>query len=395
IAICIKIHDSVNLTFLWLQLFINNEWVESKSGKTFDTVNPATGEVITQLQRGSKEDVDVAVEAAKEAFKLGSPWRKLDAAKRGKLIYKLAELLERDSVLLSSLEALECGKVYVPTLKGDLPWAVRNLRYFAGMADKGNGITAQIDGNFMAYTRQEPVGICGLITAWNFSLLMITWKLAPAIAAGCTMVLKPSQHTCLAALHLGELVKEAGIPPGVVNIVPGFSDVGSAIAEHPEINKISFTGSTPVGQKIYEKGALNMKRLTLELGGKSPNIILKGANIDEAVEHAHYAAFHNMGQCCCAGSRTFVHESLYDEFVEKSKARIKARRIGNPFDLDVDHGPQATQDQLDVVMKYIEIGKKEGGHVEVGGNRIDRPGFYVEPTLFTNVKDEMTISREE
>ncbi|XP_014270942.1 aldehyde dehydrogenase, mitochondrial [Halyomorpha halys] len=377
------------------QLFINNEWVDSLSGETFKTINPTTSEVIAEVQKGGKADVDRAVQAAKEAFKLGSPWRKMDAAKRGRLINKLADLMERDSVYLSSLEALECGKVYSATLKGDLPWAVRNLRYFGGYADKNNGITAAIDGNFITYTRHEPVGVCGLITAWNFSILMVSWKLAPALAAGCTMVLKPSQHTSLAALHVAELVKEAGFPPGVINFVPGFGEVGSAMVTHPDVDKISFTGSTEVGKQIFKNGAENMKRLTLELGGKSPNIILPDADIDNAVEHAHYAAFHNMGQCCCAGSRTFVHESIYEKFLEKSKARIKAKRVGDPFDLNVEHGPQATKDQMDIVMRMIESGKKEGATVEVGGNRLDRPGFFVEPTLFTNVKDDMTISKEE
>ncbi|KAF6208768.1 hypothetical protein GE061_014508 [Apolygus lucorum] len=377
------------------KLFINNEWVDASSGKTFTVRNPANEQVVTELALADRGDVDAAVAAAKEAFKMGSAWRTMDASQRGFLINKLADLMDRDINLLASFEALECGKVFLPTLKGDIQWAIRNFRYYAGYADKNNGATTSVDGNFIAFSRHEPVGVVGNIVAWNFATLILAWKMAPSLAAGCTTVIKPSQYSSLATLHVGELVKEAGFPPGVVNILTGPGKIGASIVDHPDVDCISFTGSTPVGKEIYRKGADNMKRLVLELGGKSPNIILKDADVDKAVEHAHFASFHNMGQCCCAGSRTFVHESMYDEFVEKMKRRIANRKIGDPFDLDVDHGPQTTKEQADIVMRYIELGKKEGATCEVGGNRIERPGYYVQPTMFTNVTDNMTIAKEE
>ncbi|KAF6214666.1 hypothetical protein GE061_009409 [Apolygus lucorum] len=377
------------------KLFINNEWVDASSGQTFTVKNPTNEQVVTELALGDRGDVDMAVAAAKEAFKLRSEWRTMDASHRGYLINKLADFMTRDMSHLTSLEVLECGKPYLATLRGDIQWAIKSFRHFAGYADKNNGVTASVDGNFIAYSRSEPVGVVGSICAWNFATLILSWKLAQLLAAGCTTVVKPSQYSSLATLHVGELIKEAGFPPGVVNIVTGPGKIGSAIVDHNDVDCITFTGSTPVGRDIYRKGSQNMKRLVLELGGKSPNIILRDANVDKAVEHAHFASFHNMGQCCCAGSRTFVHESMYDEFLEKIKHRIAKKKIGDPFDLDVDHGPQMTKEQADIVMRYIEQGKKEGATCEVGGNRIDRPGYFVQPTLFTNVKDNMTIAKEE
>lgn len=377
------------------KLFINNKWVDSASRETFPTVNPSNGEVITEVPRGGKEDVDSAVRAAHEAFDLDSPWRRMDASKRGKLINRLADLVERDKVYLASLETLECGKIYTSAFRVDLTSAIRKFRYFAGLSDKNDGAVPSPDGFILAYTRQEPVGVCGIITAWNFSTSLICAKLAPALAAGCTVIVKPSEHTSLAALHLGALAKEAGFPSGVVNIVTGFGDIGSEIVKHPLVRMITFTGSNPVGRHIYREGAETMKRITLMLGGKSPNIILPDANVDDAVKHAHFAMFENMGQCCCAGSRTYVHKSQYEEFVEKSKASIESIRIGDPFDLSTEFGPQGSKDHLKNVLRMIETGKKEGATLVVGGKRIDRPGYYVEPTMFADVKDDMTIAREE
>ncbi|CAH1394724.1 unnamed protein product [Nezara viridula] len=377
------------------KLFINNEWVDALSGKTFKAVNPTTGEVITEIQKGGKEDVDRAVQAAREAFKLGAPWRKMDASKRGILINKFVDLMERDLVYLSSLEVLDCGKLYNTLMRTDVPTSGKNFRYYAGFADKNNGITTAMDGSFLSYTRHEPVGVAGLIAPWNFGVAFVAWKLAPALAAGCTAVFKPSQHSTLTTLHLAELMKEAGFPPGVVNIVPGGGDVGTALAVHPDVDKVSFTGSTEIGKVVYRNGSETMKRLTLQLAGKSPNIILPDADLDQAVEHGHFAIFNNTGQCCTAGSRTFVHESMYEKFVEKSIARIKAVKIGDPFDLSTNQGPQTTEEQLNIILKMVEQGKKEGAKLEIGGNRVDRPGFFMEPTLFTDLKDDMTIAKEE
>merc|ERR1719315_295338 len=294
-------------------LFINNEFVDSISGKTFETLNPATGEVIARVAEGDKADVDIAVKAASEAFRLGSPWRTMDASRRGVLLNKLADLLERDAVLLASLETLDNGKPYVMSMMADVALSVKCYRYFAGWADKNHGKVIPIDGNFMTYTRHEPVGVCGQIIPWNFPLLMQAWKLGPALATGNTIVMKLAEQTPLTGLYIAELVREAGFPPGVVNIVPGFGPTaGAAISQHMDVDKVAFTGSTEVGHIIQQAAAGNLKRATLELGGKSPNIILKDADLANAVETAHFGLFFNMGQCCCAGPRIMVEESIYD-----------------------------------------------------------------------------------
>uniref|UniRef100_A0A6M2DXE0 aldehyde dehydrogenase (NAD(+)) n=1 Tax=Xenopsylla cheopis TaxID=163159 RepID=A0A6M2DXE0_XENCH len=381
---------------LYSGIFINNDWHKSVSGKTFPTINPATGEVITQIQEGDKADIDIAVKAARNAFKLGSPWRTMDASDRGRLVNKLADLIERDQAYLASLETLDNGKPYAMSYNVDVPVSVKNLRYFAGYADKNHGKTIPIDGSYFAYTRHEPVGVCGQIIPWNFPILMAAWKLGPALATGNTIVLKPAEQTSLTALYIAQLCKEAGFPDGVVNVVPGFGQAGAALVQHPDVDKIAFTGSTEVGKLIQQgSGQSNLKRTTLELGGKSPNIILKDCDLDYAVETSHFGLFFNMGQCCCAGSRTFIEDKIYDEFVERSAARAKKRTVGDPFDLNIEQGPQVDEEQTNKIMSLIDSGKQQGAKLVAGGNRIDRPGYYVEPTVFADVKDDMSIAKEE
>ena len=367
------------------------------SGKTFPTVNPTTGEKICDVSEGDKADVDKAVAAAKEAFKLGSPWRTMDASRRGVLLNKLADLMERDREYLARLETLDNGKPFKDSFNVDLNLAMKCYRYFAGWSDKIHGKTIPVDGSYLCFTKHEPVGICGQIIPWNFPLVMQAWKLGPALCAGNVIVLKPAEQTPLTALYIGALCVEAGFPPGVVNIVPGYGPTaGAALTEHPDVDKIAFTGSTEVGRIVKRScGDLNLKRVTLELGGKSPNIVLADADLDYAVEMSHFALFFNQGQCCCAGSRCYVQESIYDEFVKKSRERSLRRKVCDPLDPDCEQGPQVDQDQFDKVMGLIESGKKEGAKLECGGRRVGDRGYFIEPTVFSNVQDDMRISTEE
>lgn len=378
------------------QIFINNEWVDSVSGKTFTTVNPATGAKICDVQEGDKADVDKAVQAAKAAFQYGSPWRLMDASKRGQLLNKLADLVERDRIYLASLETLDSGKVYQQIFYIDIELTLGCLRYHAGWADKIDGRTLNYDGPYMAYTRHEPIGVCGQIIPWNFPILMMAWKLGPALACGNTVVLKPAEQTPLTALYMASLIKEAGFPPGVVNVVPGYGPTaGAAITAHKEVRKVAFTGSTEVGKLILEGAAKsNLKRITLELGGKSPVVICKDADLDYVVEWSHIALFFNAGQVCTAGSRTYVHEDIYDDYVKKAVARAKARTVGDPFEPN-ESGPQVSEEQMTKILKMIECGKKEGAKLECGGGRLGQKGYLVEPTVFTNVTESMTIGKEE
>ncbi|CAH1255682.1 ALDH1A2 [Branchiostoma lanceolatum] len=381
----------------YTEIFINNEWHKSESGKTFPTINPATREKICDIQEGDKADVDKAVKAAREAFKLGSPWRKMDASQRGRLLSKLADLIERDSMYLASLDTLDNGKPFIQAMFVDLQGSMGTLRYFSGWADKIHGKTIPTDGPHFTYTRREPVGVCGAIIPWNFPLMMAVWKIAPALCAGCTVVMKPAEQTPLSALYLASLIKEAGFPPGVVNIVPGYGPTaGAAISEHMDIEKVAFTGSTEVGKIIQQAaGKSNLKRVSLELGGKSPAIIFPDADLDFAVEEAHQALFFNMGQMCTAGSRTYVHEDIYDEFVRKSVERAKSRTVGDPFDPRNENGPQVDLDQYEKILSMIESGKKEGAKLECGGGAAGEKGYFIQPTVFTDVNDNMTIAKEE
>lgn len=378
------------------KLLINNEWVDSISGHTFETINPATGEVICEVAAAETEDVEKAVKAARNAFNQGE-WTKISPCDRGKLLYKLADLIEAHIDELAELETLDNGKPLKDSRNIDLPLVIACYRYYAGWADKIQGKTIPITGDFFCYTRHEPIGVVGQIIPWNFPLLMQAWKLAPALATGNTVILKPSTHTPLSALRVGELIIEAGFPPGVVNILPGYGNTaGMAIARHMDIDKVAFTGSTEVGHMIMEAAAQsNLKRVTLELGGKSPNIIFADADMISAIEGAHFALFFNQGQCCCAGSRVFVEEKCYDEFVAKSVKRAQQRIVGNPFDLKTEQGPQVSQAQYDKVMGYIESGMREGAHLLYGGQRIGDRGFFIQPTVFGNVQDQMKIAQEE
>ncbi|MDM9384781.1 aldehyde dehydrogenase family protein [Chlorogloeopsis sp. ULAP01] len=377
------------------KLLINNEWVESVSSKRFETINPATGEVICDVAEADAPDVDKAVAAARRAFSSGE-WRQMSASRRGELLYKLADLIEHNLDELARLETLDNGKP-LHNSRGDIELVIACYRYFAGWADKVHGKTIPINGPYFCYTRHEPVGVVGQIIPWNFPLLMQAWKLAPALATGNTVVMKTAEQTPLSALRIGELMIEAGFPPGVVNILSGYGPTaGAAIAHHMDIDKVAFTGSTEVGHLIMEAAAKsNLKRVTLELGGKSPNIVFADADLDKAIEGAHDALFFNQGQCCVAGSRLFVEEKCYDEFVAKSVERAKNRVVGDPFDPKTEQGPQVDKDQFDKVMGYIEVGMREGAQMLCGGNRVGERGFFIEPTVFTDVSDEMKIAQEE
>jgi len=379
------------------QIFINNEFRNSRSGKTFPTINPTTGETLVEVQEGDKADIDDAVEAAAKAFELGSPWRKMDAYDRGRLLNKLADLVERDAVYLASLETLDNGKPYTQSLLDDLDSSVHTYRYFAGWADKIHGKTIPIRGEYFCYTQHSPVGICGQIIPWNFPLMMQAWKLGPALAAGNVVVMKPAEQTPLTALYVAKLAVEAGFPPGVINVVPGYGPTaGHALSNHPRVDKIAFTGSTEIGKIVMKSAAdSNLKNVTLELGGKSPNIVFADADLDIAVKTASDGVYFNHGQCCCAGTRVFVEHKIYDEFVQRAKHQAESRQVGNPFDLKTQQGPQVDQDQLNTILKYIDIGKKEGAQLISGGSQLGDKGYFVNPTVFAGVTNEMRIAKEE
>jgi aldehyde dehydrogenase (NAD+) len=378
------------------KLLINNEWVDSVSGKTFATINPATAEEICQVAEADAADVNKAVHAARVAFETG-PWRQATASQRGLLLHRLADLIEKHADELAQLESLDNGKPYSVAAAADLPLVVACYRYYAGWADKIQGKTIPVNGNYFCYTRHEPVGVVGQIIPWNFPLLMQAWKLGPALASGCTVVMKPAEQTPLSALRVGELLVEAGFPPGVVNLLPGYGPTaGAAIANHMDVDKVAFTGSTEIGRVIMQAAATsNLKRVTLELGGKSPNIVFADADMDQAIEGSHQALFFNQGQCCCAGSRLFVEDKCYDEFVEKSVARAKRRTVGDPFDKKTEQGPQVDSDQFNKVMGFIDAGKKDNAKLLAGGNRVGDKGYFIEPTIFGDVQDNMKIAQEE
>lgn len=378
------------------RLLIDNRWVESESGETFATINPTTGEPICEVASAGPADVDKAVRAARRAFDRG-PWRSLNASERGLLLSRLADLIEKHADELARLESLDNGKPVSVARRVDVAKSIACYRYFAGWADKVQGRTIPIDGNFFCYTRHEPIGVVGQIIPWNYPMLMQAWKLAPALATGNTVVLKPAEQTPLSALRIGELIVEAGFPEGVVNLLPGFGPTaGAAIAHHMEIDKVAFTGSTAVGRLILAAAAQsNLKRVTLEMGGKSPNIIFADTDLDEAVEGAHAGLFSNQGQICCAGSRVFVQESIYDRFLEKSVTRARARVVGDPLDPRTEQGPQVDEAQFDTIMDYIGSGVEQGAALACGGQRVGDRGYFIEPTIFADVRDEMKIAQEE
>jgi aldehyde dehydrogenase (NAD+) len=378
------------------KLFINGKWVNSISGKTFATLNPSTGQEICQVAEADSADVDLAVKAAIKAFESG-PWKKMSAAERGRRINKLADLMEQNLPELAALESLDNGKPLRDSLNADLPLSIKAYRYYAGWCDKTHGKTIPVEGEYFCYTKHEPVGVVGQIIPWNFPLLMTAWKWAPALATGCTIVLKPAEQTPLTALRMAALAQEADIPDGVINVVPGFGPTaGAAITSHMDIDKVAFTGEGSTGQLVMQAAAKsNLKRVSLELGGKSPNVVFADADLDAAVEGAYFGLFFNQGQCCCAGSRLFVEEKIHDAFVEKLVARAKKQRIGDPFDMATTQGPQISQEQCDRIMGYIDIGISEGANLLSGGKRVGNKGYFIQPTIFDGVKDNMRIAKEE
>ena len=356
---------------------------------------PATEEVIAEVAEGDAADIDLAAKAARKAFDSG-PWRKMDARDRGKLLYKLADLVEDNIDDLAALETLDNGKPISEARHADLPLVIDCLRYYAGWADKIHGQTIPIRGDYFCYSRREPLGVAGQIIPWNFPMLMVSWKWGPALAAGCTIVMKPAEQTPLSCLRLGELAMEAGFPEGVINIVPGYGETaGDALVKHKDVDKIAFTGSTEVGQLIMRGAAGTLKRVTLELGGKSPNIVFADADLDAAVQGAMLGMYLNQGQCCCAGSRLFVQEGAHDGVVEKLSKALEARKLGDPFDPKTEQGPQVDKDQYDKIMSYIDHGKGQGANCVTGGERFGDKGYFIKPTVFTDVKDEMKIATEE
>src|SRR6202795_177098 len=397
----IPIHQNVT-TFLGAprKMLIGGRWLEAASGKTFPTYNPATGEVLAQVAEGNSADVDRAVTAARKAFESG-PWRTLTASERGRLIWKVADLVESHLEEFAQLESLDNGKPVGVARVADVPLAVDLFRYMAGGTTKIEGNTIPISvpytpgARYLAYTLREPVGVVGQIIPWNFPLLMAAWKLAPALASGCTVVLKPAEQTPLSALRLGELITEAGFPDGVVNIVPGYGETaGAALAAHDLVDKIAFTGSTEVGKLIVRAATGNLKKVSLELGGKSPNVVFQDADLDTAIAGSASAIFFNHGQCCCAGSRLFVERPVFDQVVEGVAAKAQKIKVGFGLEPDTSMGPLVSEEQLQRVCNYLEIGMAEGAKAVSGGKRIGDKGYFVEPTVLVNTKKNTRGGRE-
>jgi aldehyde dehydrogenase (NAD+) len=379
------------------KLLIDGQWVDGS--KKFNTINPATEEVLTEITEASSADVDRAVDAARRAFEdRNGPWRKLSASERGRLIWKLADLVEKNIDEFAELETLDNGKPIFESRYVDMPMVIDVLRYYAGLATKIHGETVNTFEAAFTYTLREPVGVVGLIVPWNFPLLLASWKLGPALACGNTLVLKPAEQTPLTTLKLGELVIEAGFPAGVINILTGGPETGKAIVAHPGIDKIAFTGSTAVGKDIMRGAADTLKRVTLELGGKSPNIVFADADVDNAVKGAINGIFYGKGEVCNAGSRLFLESKLKDEFTEKLVARASKMRPADPLDPKTRLGAIVSQEQMKTVLGFIEAGKSEGATLVSGGNRASvngSKGFFVEPTIFGDVKNDMRIAQEE
>jgi aldehyde dehydrogenase (NAD+) len=377
------------------QLFIDGRWQDAASGKTFPTINPATEEIIAEVAEADAADVDRAAQAARRAFESG-PWSRMDARDRGRLMYRLADLIEEEIDELAALESLDNGKPFKDARTADLPLVIDCLRYYAGFADKIQGATIPVRGNFFTYTRREPVGVAGQIIPWNFPMLMVAWKWGPALAAGCTIVMKPAEQTPLTCLRMAQLAQEAGIPDGVINVVPGYGPTaGAAVVKHPLIDKVAFTGEHRTAQIIMRDAADSLKRLTFELGGKSPNVITADADLEKAAAGTHFGLFFNQGQCCCAGSRVYVEESIHDEFVERLTRLAANRRLGDPLAPDTEQGPQVDRAQFDKILSYIDKGNREGAQCLTGGQRHGARGYFIEPTVFSGVTDDMAIARDE
>jgi phenylacetaldehyde dehydrogenase len=382
------------------KILINGKWSEAASGKTFATYNPATGDVLSLVAEGDREDINRAVKAARAAFDSG-PWSKITPSERGRMMWKLADLIERHLEEFAQLESLDNGKPLKVARVADVPLAADLFRYMAGWATKIEGNTIPISAGggqaqFLAYTVREPIGVVGQIIPWNFPLLMAAWKLGPALATGCTVVLKPAEQTPLSALLLGELIQEAGIPDGVVNIVPGFGETaGAALAAHPDVDKVAFTGSTEVGKLILQAAAGNLKKVSLELGGKSPNVVLSDVDIDSATAGAANAIFFNHGQCCCAGSRLYVESDIFDKVVDGVSKAASNIRVGPGMDPSTDMGPLVSEEQMNRVCGYLESGISEGAKAVTGGSRDGDKGYFVKPTVLVNTNERMKVVQEE
>src|SRR5689334_3646011 len=383
------------------KMLINGKWVDAVSGKTFPTYDPSTGKEMARIAEGDAADINLAVTAARNAFEKGA-WRKMTASERGRLIWKLADLLEQHTEEFAQLESLDNGKPVGVARAADVPLAVDLFRYMAGWATKIEGNTIPLNvpytpgAKYFAYTLREPVGVVGQIIPWNFPLLMAAWKLGPALAAGCTVVLKPAEQTPLSALRLGELIMEAGFPEGVVNIVPGYGETaGAALAAHPDVDKIAFTGSTEVGKLIVHAAAGNLKKVSLELGGKSPNVVFKDADLDTAIAGSASAIFFNHGQCCCAGSRLYVEKSIYDRVVEGVAEHAKKIKVGSGLEPDTQMGPLVSEEQLNRVCGYLESGLSEGAKAITGGHKAGDRGYFVEPTVLVDTNENMKVVKEE
>jgi phenylacetaldehyde dehydrogenase len=384
-------------------LLIGGRWVAGSSGETFEVLNPADGSVLTHVTKGNARDIDAAVKAARKAFE-GGPWRSLPARARGRLLYKLADLIEAHADEFAQLESLDNGKPVGVAKAADVALTVEHFRYYAGWADKIEGEVIPVavpyapNSRYLNYTLREPVGVVGQIIPWNFPLLMAAWKLGAALTCGCTVVLKPAEQTPLTALYLGRLFAEAGFPEGVVNIVTGFGDAGAALSGHPDVDKVAFTGSTEVGHEIVKASAGNLKRVTLELGGKSPNIVFKDSDLEGAARGAFNGIFFNHGQCCCAGSRLYVERKVYGEVVERVADMAKGIKLGPGMAPDTQMGPLVSSEQQARVNGYVKAGEKAGAKARFGGELPGGAfgkGYFVRPTVFDAVKPDMSIVREE
>ncbi|WVZ22354.1 hypothetical protein V8G54_000898 [Vigna mungo] len=391
-AASVKKLPSVKFT----KLFIDGEFVDSVSGKTFESIDPRSGEVIASISEGDKEDIDIAVKAARHAFDFG-PWPRMSGADRAKILMKWAELIDEHAEELATLDAIDAGKLYHTCKNLEVPASANTLRYYAGAADKIHGEVLKMSREFHAYTLLEPVGVVGHITPWNFPNTMFYIKVAPSLAAGCTMVVKPAEQTPLSALYNAHLSKLAGIPDGVINVVTGFGPTaGAALSSHMDVDKVSFTGSTQTGREIMQAAAKsNLKQVSLELGGKSPLIIFDDADVEKAAELALIGILYNKGEVCVASSRVFVQEGIYDEFEKKLLEKAKAWVVGDPFDPKVQQGPQVDKEQFEKILSYIEHGKREGATLLTGGKTLGNKGYFIEPTIFSDIKDDMLIAQDE
>nr|AKS10559.1 aryl-aldehyde dehydrogenase [Trametes cinnabarina] len=379
-----------------LGLYIDGKWVDGSSGNKIDVINPSNGKLITKITEGSPKDVDLAVAAAQKAFDTTWGLHK-NGFERARLLQKLGDLMEQNADKLAALEALDNGKTFNWARTTDIDHSIRCIQYYAGWADKILGQTIETSEAKLVYVRHEPIGVVAQIIPWNFPLQMMAWKIGPALATGCSVILKPSEFTPLTALFVAQLIHEAGFPAGSFNLINGYGHVvGQVLAEHNGIEKIAFTGSTLVGRKIMEASSKsNLKKVTLELGGKSPSIVFDDADLEQAVKWAAFGIYYNHGQCCCAGSRIFVHEKIYDQFMQRFTEHTKSLKVGDPFDPEVYQGPQVSQQQYDRILSYIKSGKEEGATIVTGGEPLGQEGYYIQPTIFTDVKPSMKIVREE